>query len=52
MKNTTLTALREAEVSRDEVQALARHRDPRTTDVYDLTDDQRRKRALSTLGTS
>jgi hypothetical protein len=48
-KHTTFTALREAGVSRDEVQALARHRDPRTTDVYDLDDDQRRKRALSTL---
>jgi integrase len=46
MKHTTLTALREAGVSRDEVQAMARHRDPRTTDVYDLDDDQRRKRAL------
>jgi hypothetical protein len=35
-KHTTFTALREAGVSRDEVQALARHRDPRTTDIYDL----------------
>ena len=48
-KHTTLTALREAGVTRDEVQALARHRDPRTVEVYDLTDDQRRKRALSSL---
>jgi hypothetical protein len=48
-KHTTFTALREAGVSRDEVQAPARHRDPRTTDIYDLDDDQRRERALSTL---
>ncbi len=48
-KHTTFTALREAGVSRDEVQALARHRDPRTTDIYDLDDDQRRKRALTAL---
>jgi integrase len=48
-KHTTFTALREAGVSRDEVQALARHRDPRTVEVYDLTDDQRRKRALKSL---
>ena len=48
-KHTTFTALREAGVSRDEVQALARHRDPRTTDTYDLDDNQRRKRALSSL---
>jgi integrase len=37
-KHTTLTALRESGVSRDDVQALARHRDPRTTDIYDLDD--------------
>ncbi len=49
MKHTTFTALREAGVSRDEVQALARHRDPRTTDIYDLDDDQRRRRALASL---
>ncbi len=48
-KHTTFTALREAGVSRDEVQALARHRDPRTTDIYDLDDDQRRRRALASL---
>jgi len=48
-KHTTFTALREAGVSRDEVQALARHRDPRTTDIYDLDDDQRRQRALASL---
>jgi hypothetical protein len=48
-KHTAFTALRDAGASRDEVQALARHRDPRTTDVYDLDDDQRRKRALSAL---
>ena len=48
-KRTTFTALREAGVSRDEVQALARHRDPRTVEVYDLTSDQRRKRALDSL---
>jgi integrase len=49
MKHTTFTALREAGVPRDEVQALARHRDPRTTDIYDLTDEQRRRRALDSL---
>ena len=49
MKHTTFTALREAGVSRDDVQALARHRDPRTTEIYDLDDDQRRRRALSSL---
>ena len=48
-KHTTFTALREAGVSRDEVQALARHRDPRTTDIYDLDDDQHRRRALASL---
>ena len=49
MKHTTFTALREAGVSRDDVQALARHRDPRTTEIYDLDDAQRRRRALSSL---
>jgi hypothetical protein len=49
MKHTTLTALPEAGISRDEVQALARHRDPRTTDIFDLDDDQRRRRALASL---
>jgi len=29
-----------------EVEALARHRDPRTTRIYDLTNDKRRKSAL------
>jgi integrase len=49
MKHTTLTALRDAGVSIDDVQALARHRDPRTTEIYDLRDDARRKRALEKL---
>jgi len=49
MKHTTLTALREAGASIDDVRALARHRDPRTTDIYDLDDDQRRRRALASL---
>ncbi len=49
-KHSTITALREAGVPLDEAQALARHRDPRTVGrYYDLTDDQRRKRALDSL---
>jgi integrase len=49
MKHTTLTALREAGASIDDVRALARHRDARTTDIYDLSDDARRSRALDAL---
>jgi len=41
--------LREAGVPRDEIQALARHLDPRTTDIYDVSDDQRRRRAMGKL---
>ncbi|HEX5064692.1 MAG TPA: site-specific integrase, partial [Myxococcota bacterium] len=48
-KHSTFTALREAGVSRDDVQALARHTDPRTTDQYDLVQDRRRRRALDGL---
>ena len=49
MKHTTFTALREAGVSRDDIQALARHRDPGTTDIYDLSAEARRGRALDAL---
>jgi site-specific recombinase XerD len=48
-KHGSFTALKEAGASHEEVQALARHRDPRTTNRYDLTDDQRRRRAMDRL---
>jgi len=48
-KHSSFTALREAGVPRDEIQALARHLDPRTTDIYDVSDDQRRRRAMGKL---
>jgi integrase len=50
MKHTSFTALAEAGVPKEDIRALARHRDERTTERYLLEDDVRRGRALSRLG--
>jgi integrase len=49
MKHTSLTALVEDGVAKEDVRALARHRDERTTDRYLLQDDARRRRGMERL---
>ena len=46
LKHSTITALLEDGIALEDVQALARHRDERTTRIYDLGGDARRARAL------
>ena len=48
-KHSSLTALVESGVAKEDVRALARHRDERTTDRYLLEDDARRRRAMERL---
>jgi integrase len=48
-KHSSLTALVEGGASKEDVRALARHRDERTTDLYLLEEDARRRRAMARL---
>jgi integrase len=48
-KHSGLTALSEAGYSLEDVQAMARHKDARTTQIYILDDDKKRARAAEGL---